>query len=48
MECESEVGVMDELVGELVVRLKALDGVVARLPPVAAYDPPSASASLPT
>ena len=37
--CEAEVGEMDVLLGELVVRLKALDGVVARLPALATYNP---------
>ena len=36
--CEVEVGEMDVLLGELVVRLKALDGVVARLPAIVTYD----------
>ena len=35
---EREAAVMDGLLGELVVRLKALDGVMARLPPVADYN----------
>lgn len=47
-ECESEAGEMDALLGELVVRLKALDGVVARLPPIAAYTPQLASATADT
>ena len=46
VECESEVGAMDELLGELVVRLKALDGIVARLPPLAASDCRAASVVL--
>ena len=36
-ECEFEAKEMDELLGELIVRLKALDGVVARLPPLASH-----------
>lgn len=43
VECESEVAVMDELLGELVVRLKALGAVVGRLPPLAARTSQSAT-----
>jgi len=46
VECESGAAAMDELLGELVVRLKALDGVVARLPPLEAYEPPIPSVEL--